>query len=296
MNKEIKKNFQKFLIFMKNFYKLSKWRNFKMSVEDDLLKIKEIKKSLNTVIRAKGSDIADDTKFDQYPVKIEKISSGVFCRYTIDENGVANCIQSYPDDAFDSIKKIGDSAMRSAFIDLQYSPGTPKIFRNLTEIGNSGLRQAWYTANNIGLIKFPKLQKIGSYGLESTFYMTSDVVLSSEFMPELVEIADFGMSMCFENCRGIFSYNGETELSFPKLTIIGPNGMYSCFQTYSDTDFKKFLFPALTTVDSTAFGDAFAFRDPIEIHFPAAIQSTIEACTGYSDKFGNSSNTIIFDL
>ena len=58
-----------------------------MSVEDDLLKIKEIKKSLNLAIKAKGSDIANATRFDQYPKKIEDLGGNSIQIYTADADG-----------------------------------------------------------------------------------------------------------------------------------------------------------------------------------------------------------------
>ena len=61
-------------------------------------------------------------------------------------------------------------------------------------------------------------------------------------------------------------------------------------------EFSEISFPNLTTVQSNSFENAFKYCYSLEIHFPASIQSTIEACTGYSDKFGARNSTIYFDL
>ena len=61
-------------------------------------------------------------------------------------------------------------------------------------------------------------------------------------------------------------------------------------------------FSALTSIESDAFGNTsptYIFSgctSLTEIHFRADMQATIEAMTGYANKWGASNATIYFDL
>ena len=135
--------------------------------------IKEIKKSLNTAIRAKGSDIADATRFDQYPDKINGIETGrkELARYTVDEDGTAYPTSTLSKNAFDAIKKIHDKALYNDFFNAFDTVTIVEgiFFNNLVEIGAEGLAYAFRYPRDLKKVSFPKLQKIGARGLAQTF-------------------------------------------------------------------------------------------------------------------------------
>ena len=341
MNKELKRNLQKFLN-LKGIFSNFQNGEFKMSVEDDLLKIKEIKKSLNLAIRAKGSDIADDTKFDQYPVKIDGIETGG-STYKI-ENGVLNSISKMNlSGKFDDIETISSSGLRYVFYNVKELENTELAFPKLVTIGTQGMAMTFSYVQGLKSISFPKLTTIEFNGMQDTFLGSS---IEQIFFPELVSIEDGGMSGTFNTMSALQS-DKLNSVTFPKLKSVGQSGMSNCFSgqtsnfksvefpelesigqySFEETfkgckslqsctfpklkevgnyglsycfdsceRFSEISFPNLTTVQSNSFENAFKYCYSLEIHFPASIQSTIEACTGYSDKFGARNSTIYFDL
>lgn len=233
-----------------------------MSFEDDLLKIKEIKKSLNSAIRAKGSDIADDTKFDQYSVKIDEITSD-FPLYTVDENGntVTYVLENFIEK---KIRKISTNGLRDGFSQGKFAFSTV-TFENLEEIGNFGLAVAFQNMNSnansvcLKVVNFPKLKIVRQSGLYNAF--SSCWELEEANFPELMLLEDSALNGTFLNTK-------LSKISFPKLSSITNDPFYTdCFPT---------------TVK--------------EIHFPRKIQTKIQSLSSYSRKFGATNAVIYFDL
>ena len=56
-------------------------------------------------------------------------------------------------------------------------------------------------------------------------------------------------------------------------------------------------FPKLTTLSTTGLDSAFDYCNKLTaLHFKSSLRSTVEASTGYSNKFGATNATIYFDL
>lgn len=234
-----------------------------MSVEDDLLKIKEIKKSLNTAIRAKGSDIADDTKFDQYPVKIDEITSD-FPLYTVDENGntVTYVLENFIEK---KIRKISTNGLCGGFSQGKFAFSTV-TFENLEEIGNGGLSNAFQNMNS----------------------NLNQVCLKSVNFPKLKIIRQTGLMYAFSNC-----FNLE-EANFPELMLI-ENGAFDCAFA-NDSKLTKISFPKLSSIDGDPFGYSAFPTSVLEIHFPKRIQSKIQSLASSNKNFGASKGHLYFDL
>lgn len=101
-------------------------------------------------------------------------------------------------------------------------------------------------------------------------------------------------------CQYMFGKLAIDDAEFPKLSAI--TGTNACRYWFSDSTVKRVYFPALITVVASAFASTTsngAFRNCTnltEIHFRADAQATIEAMTGYSNKWGATNATIYFDL
>ena len=233
-----------------------------MSVEDDLLKIKEIKKSLNTAIRAKGSDIADDTRFDQYPVKIDEITSD-FPLYTVDENGntVTYVLENFIEK---KIRKISTNGLFNAFAQGKCAFSTV-TFENLEEIENSGLAVAFQNMNSnansvcLKAVNFPKLKIVRQTGLYNAF------------------------SSCWE----------LEEVNFPELMLLENSALNG---TFLNTKLSKISFPKLSSITNDPFYTDCFPTTVKEIHFPRGIQTKIQSLSSYSSKFGATNAVIYFDL
>lgn len=166
-------------------------------------------------------------------------------------------------------------------------------FPRLENIGEQGMYSLINSSSSkLKSINFPKLTVIGKEGMYNSFSQVRTNLTSVNF-PELTKISQEGFYITFTNCYAL------KECLLPKLTEIQDFGMGGSFQ--GCTALTKISFPSLTFVGEKIFGDAaynytFSFSSLTEIHFPAAIKSTIEALTGYSDKWGATNATIYFDL
>ncbi len=118
--------------------------------------------------------------------------------------------------------------------------------------------------------------------------------LTAVYFPFLTTIG-VNVSSAFQSAFG--NQINLTTVNMPLLT-----GIYSDYvfqNAFSGcTGLQSISFPSLTTITkSNVFTDAFnGCTGLTEIHFKASIQSTIEAQTGYSSRWGASNATIYFDL
>ena len=277
-----------------------------MSVEDDLLKIKEIKKSLNTAIRAKGSDIADDTRFDQYPVKIEDLGGNSIQIYTADTNGK---LQFEKDIVVPGVKTLswsGDFGKRLStetisFPDLEQIETNNEIRFIATKaislpklVSVTGTSFLIFSPSRyMDLVDtpvnfyLPNLKTI-EYGSYMFIYNKSTISL-----PNLEEVTK-GTDSMFAYCQG-------DTIDLPKLRTV--KYMSSMFQF---SKLKTISFPSLIVGDALDyFGPktanegvaTFSWCDELtEIHFRADQKEKIIAKDAYGRKFGAENATIYFDL
>lgn len=145
--------------------------------------------------------------------------------------------------------------------------------------GTTAMQYAFGGCTALESVDFSSLKVIGDSTTTSTNYrqfyyafQNCSKLTTMEF-PSLEAIYCNGTA----NNQGTFAYNNKvTKLYFPKLTYIGKTSGYS---------------------KSTGANNIFYSCSALtEIHFGAENQTSIEACTGYSTKWGRSSATIYFDL
>lgn len=193
----------------------------------------------------------------------------------------------------DKLKTLGNYAL-SQF--LQYSR-IRKFSANALEqvTKNYALQSALQACSFLEDAEFNSLKKItGSYALQSLFSTDAGYTKAEPF-PALEEING-------SNCLNqTFRETGQTELIFRNLKkILGTTPMY--YMCYNNKNLKKVYFYALEQVSNTAFGNGnyqwawYGCTNVEEIHFPAGVQSQIEATAGYSTKWGATNASILFDL
>lgn len=174
------------------------------------------------------------------------------------------------------------------------------------------------SSSTIAIASFPKLEYIGSAGLNSAFRLSS---IQSFTAPELIEIAVSGMQQAFDatdqiptisfpklqriglsGCASAFIDSRITDFSFPELQAIEGSAFRQAFANvwYSanNVQLNPITFPKLTTIATDAFRNAFQQRNNVELHFRADMEETVRALSGYSDTkpFGATSGTVYFDL
>ena len=213
---------------------------------------------------------------------------------------------------FSNVKYIGEKALRYMF--YEHSGITGVYFSSLESIGNSGLGHAFYNCNTINTVDLSSLKTIADYGMQNTFYgcnrLTGDLDLSS-----LETVGSYGMAYAFcgnglqnidlSSLRTIaergFNYafhrhSSITSIDFSSLETIGASAFATAF--YGCSKLTKLSFPSLTNIQTSSFGAQMvsSCSSLKEIHFRVDMQTAIEACTGYSNKFGAINAKIYFDL
>lgn len=163
---------------------------------------------------------------------------------------------------------------------LNYGSSGAYMFQNCTNLTSfnlnnlmtiSGNNSAWYMfygCKNLTMANLPKLKTIsGSQSCDSMFQGCTG--LKTVDLSSLETVNGGGsLNRMFRGCTGL------TSISFPSLTTIISSAMGSS----SDT------------------GTFYQCTNLTEIHFRADAQSTIEAVSQYSSKFGATNATIYFDL
>lgn len=161
---------------------------------------------------------------------------------------------------------------------------------DLKIIRSSGMN-AFAPQSNIREFVCPKLVLIENSGCY--YVMQTNYSLTTVSMPNLIEVGNSGLSTAFSNCLAL------TTVILSSLTTLGTNALSNAF---GSTPIKTMSFPALYSVQANSFGSSsssYCFNkcnNLIEIHFRADAQATIEAMTGYADKWGATNATIYFDL
>lgn len=190
----------------------------------------------------------------------------------------------------------------------------------ITRVDLSGLETASvmhyaFAENKITDVDLSSLKTVDGYGLSHTFERNKITELN---LSSLVTVANRGLEWAF-------AYNELKTVDVSSLEVVGETGLsntfyYGKFETIvfnslreiktqgfysalaSNSNLKSAWFPSLTTVGSSAFGPSYGYcfsgcSNLEEIHFRADAQAAIEACSGYSAKWGAPSTcTIYFDL
>ena len=165
-------------------------------------------------------------------------------------------------------------------------------FAGVKKIGPNSLFYTFYGCTGITSVNLSSLQSVGNTSLNNTFNDCTGI--TSVDLSSLTTVDSYGLFYTFYGCTGI------TSVNLSSLQSIGQYSMQNTF--YGCRELTTISFPSLTDVQTDSFGSSTsnsAFRNCsalTEIHFRADMQATIEALTGYADKFGATNATIYFDL
>ena len=210
----------------------------------------------------------------------------------VSENGVyqtptENFSFVLPSDA----KSIAPYALRYAFYG---ATGLTSVdMSSLTSIiGNESLTATFQGCNSLQSVNLKSLKTIsGDFTLNNTFNGCTS--LSNVDFTSLEKISGAPFSSTFKGCTALSS------LSFPSLfNLTNANNVFR--NVFSGcTSLKNIYFPALKSSSFAPYNSQFNGivngLDGCTLHFPAAIQSTIEGMSGYP-SFGGTNTTVLFDL
>lgn len=272
------------------------------TIAEQLTSLANTKTAIKDAIVAKGVTVADTDPFSAYAGKIGQIQAGgggaPATKFgasidsfigDVDENGV---LQKPTTDTvldFTGVKEIGSYGLSYAFYRNDQIDGA--YFSSLTTVGTNGLEYAFY-ATWVKNIDLSSVESISAYGMQYAFYDALGLVGHLD-LSALKTVDYVGLNYAF---RG----TGITSVDFSSLESVGVDGMRGMF--YGGKLNTPVNFPKLTTVSTDSFASSTTngmFRNCTalpEIHFRADMQATIEAMTGYSNKWGATSSTIYFDL
>ena len=243
-----------------------------MSVADQITRIKTNIADTYTAAQAKGATMPQTQNSDNLAACVQSITTGggggtqfglVISDVlgTVDGTGAVSRTTISNALDFSGITSFTNYALAGKFMYSSFYPTQDVEFPNLASIDISGMYYAFYGCSGITSVSFPALTTIGQNG----------------------------MYYAFQYCTSI------TSASFPQLTSIGSYGMYYAFRNCEKLE--SISFPELTQVTSPFNNYTFAGCDALtEIHFRADMQATIEALSGYANKFGAPGASIYWDL
>ena len=296
------------------------------TIADKLTYLSDTKTAIKDAIVAKGVSVADTDTFRSYADKVAEIQTkkiGVSIGNIVGDIS-SNGTYVPPSEPYTldltGVKTVGDRGFQYAF----YGDKTiDKVIANdITSVGTYGFAYAFANAPKLSRVSFDGIEEIDS---AHAFYYFLYNTLSPEYayvsFAKLKKITgDFAFSYAFGG-RPIKSIPTMDEM-FPVLEeITGERAFQSAFRpdagnviTFSKikkitggTATTKATITLTSSVRNTIwnFPSATEFTGyvwnmstsyPGEIHFAAANQSAIEACEGYSYKWGFQGATIYFDL
>ena len=273
-----------------------------MSVADQINRIKTNIANTYTAAQAKGATMPQAQNSDNLAACVQSITTGgggstqfgltaEQMLGTLDGEGNLT-LPTLPSITFTGLIKISSTAFYYRFHQRQFETGATVSFPDLTNIAISGMGSCFATCNSLTSADLSVLTTVGSSGMSSCFSSCNS--LTSVDLSALTTVDSYGLGFCFNYC------NSLTSVDLSALTTVGSSGMQSCFSNC--TSLANISFPSLTNVQTDSFGIGsydYCFSGCTaltEIHFRADMQATIEAMTGYADKWGATSSTIYFDL
>ena len=300
-----------------------------MSVADQINRIKTNIANTYTAAQAKGATMPQAQNSDNLAACVQSITTGggggstqfgltaEQMLGTLDGEGNLT-YPTLPSITFTGLKSIPGSGFYYKFSQRNFETGAVVSFPDLTNVGVSGMDYCFYSCSSLASVDLSALTTVDNYGMQACFYSCSSLAsvdlsalttvgsyglarcfsacgsLTSADLPALTTVGDDGMRDCFSSCPSL------TTVDLSALTTVGDSGMRSCFGYCGSL--ANISFPALTDVQTNSFGSAsynYCFANCTaltEIHFRADMQATIEAMTGYADKWGATGATIYFSL
>ena len=247
-----------------------------MSVADQINRIKTNIANAYSAAEAKGATIPEVKNSENLSACVDSITTGgggdtQFGLTAEQMLGTPNSegnltLPTLPSITFTGVKNIPAYAFYYKFVRRHFEDGASVSFPDLTTVNSNGMSSAFQGCSSLTSVDLSNLTTVDTNGMLSVFLYCNS--LTSADLSNLTTVGLSGMSSAFGLCRSL------TTISFPSLTSVQTNSFGVGQTVYCFYECK-----ALT-----------------EIHFRADAQATIEAMTGYADKWGASSSTIYFDL
>ena len=267
-----------------------------MSVADQINRIKTNIANTYTAAQAKGATIPQTQNSDNLATCVQSITTGggggstqfgltaEQMLGTVDSEGNLT-MPTLPSITFTGLKSIPNS-FSYRFYQRTFEDGASVSFPDLTSVVG-GMDNSFAGCTSLTSVNLSALTTVYSYGMANSFAGCTS--LTSVNLSALTTVYDYGLGYCFGFCSLL------TSVELPALTTVGDGGLSNCFA--GCPSLTTISFPALTDVQTSSFEDCFVDCTALtEIHFRADMQATIEALSGYANKFGAPGATIYFSL
>lgn len=206
---------------------------------------------------------------------------------TIDLTGVQTITDYMLYNAYNSSNVVG-TAFRNA--------------NNLYYIFEKGAFQAFADCTGITATGLDNLMSVAYAGLEGCFYGCTGI--TSIDVSNISDVGDRGFYRTYEQCSNLTG-----DISFDSLSNISGRETFSC--AFAGTNLTSISFPALTDVapdpdplvpeddpetSNQIFGDMLSGVTGCTVHFPSNFERRFDGWSGFSDGFGGTNTTILYDL
>lgn len=296
------------------------------TIAEQLTSLANTKTAIKDAIVAKGVSIADTDPFSAYPAKIGQIESGggggapaTKFGVSIDDifgNVDANGVYTPSAEKFvlnlSGVKEVVDSAMRSLFTDFTsngHAKGLVGVVANdLIKVGNSSF--FYFSSKNTDLeyVYMDALEQVTntiafsnafSFAKRASFKklkrITGDSAFAAAFSNSVLVLDEVFPSLEYVSGKTVLSSIIKSSSSNPASITLSKiktllNQSSSDYQAVFASLYADIYLPSCTEVAKYLCSKSYKCR----LHFAAAHQALIEACDGYSYKFG--AEEIYFDL
>lgn len=167
-----------------------------------------------------------------------------------------------------------------------------------TDTGEYSMQYIFYNCWDLTSVNLGSLTTVGPHSLSNAFYGCRSLTTVGSSPTDSVNLGSLttvranGFSVAFRGCTSL------TSAEFSSLTTVDSSSFSSAFKGCSHL--TSLSFPALTTSSFGAYTNQFnKMLDGVTgctVHFPAAIQSTIENWADVTAGFGGTNTTVLFDL
>ena len=297
-----------------------------MSVADQINRIKTNIANAYSAAEAKGATIPEVKNSENLSACVDSITAGGGTQFGLTAEqvlgtlvGEGNLIlPTLPSITFSGLKSMGAYRFYYKFYQRTFEDGASVSFPDLTSVGTNSMYSCFAACTSLTTVDLSSLTSMDNNGMYSCFAACTS--LTTVDLSSLTSVGTNSMYSCFTDCtslttvdlssltsmdnngmtRCFLSCTSLTTVDLSSLTSIGYNGMTRCFEACSSL--TSISFPSLTSVQTDSFGGAtynycfYGCTALTEIHFRADMQATIEAMTGYADKWGASGATIYFSL
>ena len=274
------------------------------TIADKLTYLNGTKTAIKEAIEAKGVTITDADTFRSYADKIGEISGGApATKYgvsigdllgNVDENGA----YQIPTEPFtldlSSVKSLPQYGLYYKFYKSKVS-GALRIGLEGDLSGIYAFNSCFRGCTGLTSVNLSSLTTVSGSNAMSNCFSDCTGLTSVDWSSLTTISGTSAMAYCFDNCTGLTSVNLSSL-----TTVSSSSAINSCF--HGCNGLTTISFPALTSIVDKSFGSAsynYIFGGCTaltEIHFRADMQATIEALSGYADKWGATNATIYFSL